>query len=129
VRALSKTLALLSIPTLLLTLLVLTVSPGQAEITKEEEASCWVDRVGCRQDCATKAKECGSPGSAGEDTCFKDCSKICDYKQSDCLRDADKSAPVPFKPKVQPKVTPGGAETPGAETPNVQPKGGIQQQP
>ena len=37
--------------------------------------------------------------------------------------------PALLKTKVKPKVKPGGAETPGTESPNVQPKGGIQRIP
>ena len=118
--AVSKALSFVSGPPLLLVLLVVTAGPGEALISKQEEADCWVDWQGCKSNCGEKAKECG----AQESTCYKDCKTVCDYKQSDCLRDADKDAPKPIRPlpkKDLPELQPEGAK-PKA------PKGDIQQQ-
>jgi hypothetical protein len=98
-------------------------------IDKEESDACASDLARCKSDCSINAREFGKVGSKDFDSCYSDCRKICDYKKSDCLDDADKDAPKAPKTKVQPKVKPGGAETPGTENPNVKPKGGIQQQP
>ena len=145
----SKALWLVLLPALLLVLLVLTTSSGEAREVSPAEHKCNVTYSSCELDCSAKSLECGPPGSKNAVQCYKDCSGICELKHSDCLRDASKSAPkVPFKPKIQPKVQPGGIETPkitpkvvpkvtpgGAEQPEadsdmipkVQPKGGVKQ--
>jgi hypothetical protein len=125
-RGKPKTLPLASLA--LLSLVMLAMLPGSAKalIDAAERDKCLKDLGTCIVSCSKKAKECGAHGSADYKQCKEDCDKICELKEQDCLRDADKSAPVPFKPKVQPKAQPGGAEQPGSESPNVKPKGGIE---
>jgi hypothetical protein len=123
----SNALRFLAVLAVLPAMLALTVLPAGAVIDKEESDACASDLARCKSDCSINAREFGKVGSRDFDSCYSDCRKICDYKKSDCLDDADKDAPKAPKTKVQPKVKPGGAETPGTENPK--PKGGIQQQP
>ena len=114
----------LSILPAIAALLLLTGGEGYAEpITKETQ--CTKNYESCSDACDTKSLECGKANSANYNSCWKDCIDICRIKDSDCRR---ASAPKPKTPltKVQPKVKPGGVETPGTESPNVQPEGGIQ---
>ena len=120
--AISKSLSFVSGPALLA--LVLTAGPAEATISKTEQTACDVLNEGCEDNCFEKARECGRTDSADYDRCRKDCSTICDYKRSDCLRDADKDAPKPIRPlpkKDLPELQPEGTK-PKA------PKGDIQQQ-
>jgi hypothetical protein len=114
------------LPVLLIVLPMLTATSASAVITDTERDNCQSDWTHCESNCTLKAGECGEPGSKNHNSCYKDCRKICDYKKSDCLGDADKDAPKAPPTKVQPKATPGGAEQPGTESPNVRPEGGIQ---
>jgi hypothetical protein len=104
---------------LLAALLVLGANAAQAEISKEEARACTKAEMACHDKCGKDCK--------GNQTCLADCGKVCEIRQRDCIDDADKSVPVPSTPKVQPKVQPGGADTPGTDSPNVRPEGGIQQ--
>ena len=123
----SKALLLVLFSALLLALLVLTTGPGEAVISKGERDNCTDKRHDCENDCLESTEDCGPIGSKDRNQCYSDCKAKCGLIEQGCLDDANKSAPkVPFKPKVQPKVRPGGVETPGTESPNVQPKGGIQ---
>lgn len=126
----SKTLSLVLFPALLLPLLlVLTVEGEAVEVSPERAVYCDRKRTDCINECSDKTEDCGPIGSKDRTTCMNDCTGICDLKESDCLRgEATRPKPLP-KTKVQPKVKPGGVETPGTESPNVQPKGGIQQIP
>jgi hypothetical protein len=123
----SKALWFALFPALLLALLVLRTDPGRAVVCDNKKTDCYVD-------CSRKAYECGRAGSKNYRQCLNDCAGICDLRASDCeagrgpwAGTAEKPPRKPVPPtKVQPKVKPGGAETPGTESPNVQPKGGIQ---
>jgi hypothetical protein len=110
-------------------MLGMSAEPSEAVISQEERTACDEGFGLCLARCKDTAKECGKPNTKNYYTCVEDCKSKCDLKRRDCLDDADKSAPKAPPTKVQPKVNPGGAEQPQAETPNVQPKGGIQQSP
>jgi hypothetical protein len=125
-RGKPKTHPLVSLPLFLMAILVMRPDSARALIDADERDKCLKDLGTCIVKCNKKANECGAYGTAGHKQCKEDCDKICELREQDCLRDADKTAPVPYQPKVQPKVRPGGAEQPGSESPNVQPKGGIE---
>jgi hypothetical protein len=117
----SKALAFVLLLALALVMLLVMAGDGHATITKDEQFACDLARHRCVTDCSTSAKECKQV-----DTCYSDCKGKCDLRKETCLDEADKTAPKAPHTNVQPKVKPGGAETPGTESPNVQPKGGIQ---
>jgi hypothetical protein len=98
----SKALTLAAVPALLLALLVITGGPGEAVIDKAEREICDEIRVRCKDRCNEKAKECGKVGSANYENCYDNCVGGCEYGHSDCLRDADKTAPT-RRPTMQPK--------------------------
>lgn len=82
---------------------------------------CFNEEAKCNNDCA-KIKS---------DFNRKLCFNLCDATAKECYRDT-KSGTAERPPKtvpgtkVQPKVTPGGAEQPRTESPVLRPKGGVQ---
>jgi hypothetical protein len=120
----SKALSFLRLPAVLLAMLVL--STGPVEAVPKTRGQCEQDDVTCIDRCGRQKNECDRFVGVGCEAQRILCKANCDTALSDCLRDAKTAPKVPFKPKVQSKVKPGGAETPGTESPNVQPEGGIQ---
>lgn len=121
----SKALSLVMFLALLLALLVLTTGPGQA--VPKTVSQCQTDVVYCLDKCGAKVVKCEKEVGVGCESLRILCKDNCTTAEKDCIKDAGKgAAKVPFKPKVQPKFKPGGAETPGTESPNVQPEGGIE---
>jgi hypothetical protein len=120
----SKTLSLVLLPALLLALLVLTSVPAGA--VPKTRGECHGDHTTCLARCADKNVACKKYSGLGCEESRILCEDNCYQDWKDCLKDAGKTAPTVPKTKVQPKVKPGGAETPGTESPNVQPEGGIQ---
>jgi hypothetical protein len=108
----SRFLWLVSLPALMLCMTeanALEGKPGSAERIKD----CNERLSLCEQYCT------------GAEPDRQNCKNKCIGDYGNCLGEPA-ARKVPIKPKVQPKVTPGGAETPGTTSPNVQPKGGIQ---
>jgi hypothetical protein len=123
----SKALWFVSPPMLLLA--VLTLTTGRGEAVPKTVDQCQTDHVYCSSECGIKEAKCNKEVGVGCEAGRILCRDNCDTAEKDCIKDAGKGASkVPFKPKVQPKVRPGGAETPGTESPNVLPKGGIQRE-
>lgn len=120
----SKALSFGLLPALPLVLLALTAGLGRAEITREEKNSCNNAYGDCDMACNAKATECGPVGSKNAAQCYRDCTTICTLRHSDCLTDADKDAPKPFS-RIPRGPLPQLEQVPA--TPDVPPKGGIQQ--
>jgi hypothetical protein len=101
--------------------LILWGGSAEAVISSGEAKACTDEELACHDACGKDCK--------GNKICLTICGSKCQSEQKQCLVDADKDAPVPFTPKVQPNVRPGEAEVPGTESPNAPPTGGVQQQP
>jgi hypothetical protein len=123
----SKTLSLVLLPALLLAMLVFvsfSALPTHSAFAAEKS----VERIGCdrgRQRCEARCEATMIDVGHQIDACKRDCQR----EWLNCLPLGETpDAPKAPLTKVQPKVQPGGAETPGTESPNVQPKGGIQRE-
>ena len=110
---------------LLPALLVLTTGPGQAVPKTRDQ--CYQDDLTCLGRCGTQKTECDRNELSGCESQRILCKDNCDTALKDCLKDAKKAGKVP-KTKVQPKVQPGGAETPQGTSPKVKPEGGVQRE-
>jgi hypothetical protein len=100
----SKALTFLAIPPLLMALLGLTASPGEAVITQDERDACTASWAICADSCPRDCK-----GAKDLDACKSDCVGTCDIRRQNCLDEQDKTAPK-RRPTMQPR--PGGPKRP-----------------
>lgn len=119
----SKGLWFVLLPALLMGLSALTA--GRGEAVPKTATQCFNEGRTCRDKCYKNYGECLDSGESGCKARERFCVDNCDTAEKDCVKNLEVAPKVP-KTKVQPKVKPGGAETPETESPDVRPKGGIQ---